>query len=339
MQLVGTSPRFLELLESVRRVSRSGATVLLSGETGTGKDALARRIHGDSARRSGPFVALDCSSVPEDLLDAELFGYRPGAFTGAVGSHPGRLREAHRGTLYLDRVHSLSLRSQTRLLRTVEQREVLPLGATRPIRVDFRVVASAPPDLQARVRTGTFREDLYWRLRVVELRLPALRERKDDIQSLATAFLRNLRRLYAKPVRRIAPPGLELLREFSWPGNVRELRNVMEAALASTRGEVIEESDLPLWFRVAVDAEQRREPAAPEAPPRRTEPRQHLRRGPTFHEQVTSFQRTLVLDALARHFWDFRRAGEELGLERHQLKYLCAKLDVRRSRSGELRQR
>jgi two-component system response regulator HydG len=332
MVLIGTSRPFTELLEDAQRVSSSDATVLLSGEMGTGKDALARAIHAASPRRRAPFVPLDCASIPENLLEAELFGHEVGAFTGAERRRSGRFREAHGGTLYLDGSHNMSFRLQARLLRALEQREVLPLGATRPQRVDFRIVAAAPPDLAERVVAGTFREDLFYRLKVVELRLPPLRERREDIPPLTQLFLRELARAYCKPARRLAPEVYDLLGGYSWPGNVRELRNVVEAALATARGETVTESDLPLWFRVAAAR-----PAELEPPPSEPRSRGGLQssvggRLPTFREQVSAFQRQIILKALGRHLWDFRRAGRELGIERHQLKYLCAKLDIRRPR-------
>lgn len=334
MRLIGTSRPFTELLESALRVSSGDATVLLSGESGTGKDALAHTIHEASPRRRGPFVPLDCSSIPEDLLDAELFGHEAGAFTGADRKRTGRLREVDGGTLYLDGAHTISPRSQARLLRALENREFLPLGGTRLERVDFRLVAAAPVDLAQRVAAGTFREDLFYRLKVVELRLPALRERREDIPELAQAFLSQLARAYRRPVRRFSPQVVELLQRYRWPGNVRELRNVVEASIATTRGEVVTESDLPLKFRL--EAGEDTEGGTGESPcdGARTSrlPAVQESHVPTFQEQVAAFQRQLILRTLGRHLWNLRRAGEELGLERHQLKYLCGKLNIRRPR-------
>ena len=334
MLLIGSSPAFARIVESARRVSSSDTTVLVSGETGTGKEALARVIHAASRRRRAPFVPLDCGSIPEELLEAELFGHESGAFTGVVRERQGRLRRADGGTLYLDGAHNMPRCSQARLLRALENREILPLGAGRPQQVDFRVVAAAPPDLAERVAAGSFREDLYYRLKVVELELPPLRERGKDILALAQSFLEKLGRSYCKPVRRFAPQVLELFNSYRWPGNIRELRNVIEASIATARGETVIESDLPLAIRTAVDGLdgsgpdsvpgcEAKQPGASGVSPERTV---------TFQEQVSAFQRELVLSALGRSLWNFRSAADDLGLERHQLKYLCAKLNIRRPR-------
>lgn len=320
MDLIGASRAFVEILDQVRRVSPTDAAVLLAGDRGTGKDTIARAIHSKSPRRRGRFVALDCRSLPDGLVESELFGHRHGAFSGASESRAGRLQSADGGTLYLDGVDELPPRQQVRFLRAIESKEFSPLGSSTPRRVDFRLVAAACRDLSRKVAAGTFREDLYCRLNVVELVLPSLRERRDDISPLARALLEELFRAHQKPTRRFAPRVVQILEEYPWPGNLHELRGSVEAAFAAAKGETIEECDLPLRIRAPISESP---PPTVDPPPARPEP---------FHASVRNFQRGLVLDALGEHSWDLGRTASSLCLERHQLKYLCAKLEIRRQR-------
>ncbi|MBN1443625.1 MAG: sigma-54-dependent Fis family transcriptional regulator [Planctomycetes bacterium] len=323
MTLVARSYPFIEVLQRVRRLSAMDVPVLVAGEPGTGKDAVARHIHSHSLRRAGRFVVVDCRAIPEDLLEKELFGHVRGAFSGAREAQLGSLRAADGGTLCLDGVDDLPLAQQVRLLRAVEAKEIIPLGSSSPLKVDFRLVTTTTRDLAGEVSSGRFRQDLYYRLKVVELRLPPLRERREDIAAVALLFLRRLAGDYHKRATRLSPSARRVLEEHSWPGNLHELRSAMEAALASARGETIEESDLPLSVRVS------RPPPADPAAERAEAPPPPV---PTFREQVRQFEKQLVLRALARSGWSLKRAASELGLLPHQLKYLCAKLDIRQSR-------
>ncbi|MCZ6795184.1 MAG: sigma-54 dependent transcriptional regulator [Planctomycetota bacterium] len=319
MELVGQSTAFVDLLRRVERVSRSEVTVLLEGEPGTGKDAIARRIHRASARRRGRFVVVDCRALPGGLIESELFGHCRGAFTGATCSRAGRLERADGGTLYLDGVDELSRHAQSRFLRAIDAKEFLPLGGHGPRRADFRLIAAASTDLGERVRRGLFREDLYYRLRVVELKLPPLRERRGDVPALARAFLKALARSCGKPACCFSPAAMRRLEKYSWPGNLHELRGLVEAALAAAVGETVEETDLPLKVRAPL-------------PPAKSPTVEAERPEPTFRERVTAYQRRLLLDALGRHGWDLARTARSLGLHRHQLRYLCSKLGIRRPR-------
>lgn len=241
-EIVSASPAMARLLEMVDRVARSEATVLVTGESGTGKEAVARRIHVRSPRAQGPFVAVNCAAVPGELLESELFGHARGAFTGAVRSRPGRFRQAEKGTLFLDEVSEIPLPLQGKLLRALQEKMVDVVGSDVPVAVDVRIVAATNRDLEQQIREGAFREDLYYRLNVVALRVPPLRERPEDIPPLVEHFLAAF-----KAERDLsAPPAVlaELARR-SWPGNVRELKNACERMAILCRGEELSLDDLP----------------------------------------------------------------------------------------------
>ncbi len=244
-QIVGQNPEFLKILETVRRVAKTDATVLILGESGTGKELIARALHQNSPRAAYPFVAINCAALPEELLESELFGYERGAFTGATTSKEGLFRAAHRGTLFLDEVGEISPRIQVKLLRALQEREIIPLGSTKPVKVDVRILASTNRDLEALMRKGQFREDLYYRLNVITLRIPPLRERKDDIPLLVDHFIRKYSRKHKIPPKRVPKEVLQVLMAYSWPGNVRELENAIERALILSPGEEITLEALP----------------------------------------------------------------------------------------------
>ena len=244
--LVGSSPGFLEVLKTAGRVADSGATVLITGESGTGKEVVARTLHESSARRSRPFVAVNCAAIPEDLLESELFGHERGAFTGAIARKVGRFERAQGGTLFLDEIGDMSLVLQAKILRALQEREIERLGGEERIRVDVRVVAATHRDLAERMAEGSFREDLYYRLAVVRLHLPPLRERRGDIRKLALHYAARLVAEHGRAVRYIESAALERLEGHDWPGNIRELRNSVERAVLLARGEVIRPEDIEL---------------------------------------------------------------------------------------------
>ena len=250
--LVGSSPHILELRRMIDLVAPTATTVLITGETGTGKEVAARRIHARSERADRPFVAVNCAALPENLIESELFGYERGAFTGAAGSRRGYFEEADTGTLFLDEVADLPVPLQPKLLRALQEREVRRLGATRSVRVDVRVVAASNGDLASAVREGRFRPDLYYRLRVIELHLPALRERKEDLPPLCEHFMGRYIPVTHSPLRRVSPAAVEVMDRYAWPGNVRELENVIERALVLARlddGDTLRPHHLPEELR------------------------------------------------------------------------------------------
>src|SRR6266446_4011485 len=239
-EIVGQDTTLRELLETVRDVAATDATILLTGETGTGKELVARAIHTLSPRRDGAMVKLNCGAMAAGLVESELFGHERGAFTGALQRRIGRFEQANRGTLLLDEIGELPLDGQVKLLRVVEEQELERVGGSHPVRVDVRLIAATNRDLDAAVRAGRFRADLFYRLNVVPLRLPPLRERPGDIPLLVQAFMAHFRRKLARPLHDVSPESLRRLEAHSWPGNIRELRHVVERACVLARGHVID---------------------------------------------------------------------------------------------------
>jgi len=243
-RVVGASPALIDAYRTVARVAPSSAPVLIEGESGTGKELVARALHDRSTRRTAPFVTVNCAALPEGLLEAELFGYERGAFTGAIGRSVGRFGRADGGTLFLDEIGEMGPGLQAKLLRALESGEIERLGATEAVRVDVRVVAATNRDLEVRVREGAFREDLFYRLAVVRIGLPSLRDRRQDVRPLAEAFAARFSARYARPVTGFSSKALADLEGRAWPGNVRELRNVLDRAVLLCRGGVIRSVDL-----------------------------------------------------------------------------------------------
>jgi len=242
--IIAQDPKMLELLEVARTIAPSTAPVLISGESGTGKELLARYIHEQSQRRGRPFVAVNCAALPEGLLETELFGHERGSFTGAVAQKKGKFELAHRGTLLLDEVSEMPLALQAKILRALQEGEIDRVGGTKPVAVDVRVIATTNRDLVEEVHKGRFREDLFFRLNVVPLHIPPLRERKGDIPLLANFFLEKYAALNGKGIKGFSPETMKLLEEYSWPGNVRELENVVHRAVLLAKGPIIEPKDL-----------------------------------------------------------------------------------------------
>ena len=244
-QIIGGSPAMLRTLELVNQVAASTATILIQGESGTGKELIANAIHHGSPRRQRPFIKLNCAALPETLLESELFGYERGAFTGAVARKEGRFELADGGTLFMDEIGDLSLATQAKLLRVLQEGEFERLGGTRTLKVDIRLVAATNADLATRVQEKQFREDLFYRLNVITIQLPALRERPEDVPLLAQHFLRRHATKNAKAITGFTEEAIEVLQGYDWPGNVRELENVIERAVVLTRETMISPADLP----------------------------------------------------------------------------------------------
>ncbi len=244
-KIIGKSRKMKELFELLSQVAPTDATVLILGESGTGKELVANAIHQNSPRSRGPFIKVACAALPETLLESELFGHERGAFTGAVARREGRFQAAHRGTIFLDEVGEMSPATQAKLLRVLQEKEFEPLGSTRTTKVDVRVIAATNKDLTAEVKEGRFREDLYYRLNVVPVLLPPLRERKEDIPALAVHFFTIYRDKNRKELKEISGKTLDLLVRYDWPGNIRELENCIERGVIMARGDIIAPADLP----------------------------------------------------------------------------------------------
>ena len=302
--ILGESGRMQEVLSLVRRVAASDATVLIRGESGTGKELIAKAIHYASRRAEGPLVRVNCAALPETLLESELFGHEKGAFTGAQATRRGRFELAHGGSLFLDEIGDLPPHLQVKLLRVLQEREIERVGSSRPIPVDVRLLAATHRDLEALVKAGGFREDLYYRINVVTLAVPPLRERREDIPLLLDHFLSKFARANGKTIRGLTREARDTLLRYDYPGNVRELENLMERAVVLTRDEVIGRADLPLSVR-------------------ETEPESGEATG--LPAAVEGLERRMIRDALARADGVQTRAAELLGISERVLRYKLRK--------------
>ena len=306
--MLGKSPEFLSVLRSAQIVAATDVTVLVEGESGTGKELLARALHQGSPRREGPFVAINCAALPEQLVESELFGHRRGAFTGAIDHQTGRIRAASGGTLFLDEVGELPLAIQAKLLRFLENSECQAIGETQPQRVNVRIIAATNRDLQQQVREGRFREDLFYRLNIVPLTLPPLRQRRSDIAPLLLAFNRELAAQHGLPLPHFDRKTVHILEAHGWPGNVRELRNLCERMVILHHGKHIGPEMLPQEFR----------PHQPLSPAGGIAlPAQGL--------NLEELERELISQALDRSHGNRSRAARLLGLSRDTLLYRIKK--------------
>jgi DNA-binding NtrC family response regulator len=320
-EMIGESEAMLEVHALVRHVAPSDATVLIVGESGTGKELLATAVHLASRRRGRAMVSLDCSTLAPGLLESELFGHVKGSFTGAIVSKPGLFETADRGTLFLDEVSSLTLETQGKLLRTLESGEIKPVGGVATRRVDIRLIAATNRDLSRMVAEGTFRGDLFYRLNVVPIHLPPLRERGRDVPALLHAFLARYRAAARRGPDRFSPPALQTLVEYGWPGNVRELKNLIERLVVTVDDDTIREHHLPEEIR-------QRARAPVQAVPRTNDELKAMKR--TTHAQLCGdLERRFLLDALGRNGWNVSRAARETGMLRTNFHALMRKHGVR----------
>lgn len=247
--IIGESPALKTILNEVRKITDTKSNVLLLGETGTGKELFARVIHRNSSRRDMPFVPINCSAIPENLLETELFGHVRGAFTGAVATKKGILEEAEGGTVFLDEIGDMSLSLQAKLLRVIDDQVIRPVGSTKGSKVDIRFVTATNKDLKAAVKQNAFREDLYYRINVISLQIPPLRERREDIEALVKHYLEKYSQEMGKKVKELAPESLDLMMNYEWAGNVRELQNVIERAILISEGDVISPEHFPVSLK------------------------------------------------------------------------------------------
>ncbi len=300
--MVGESYKLRQLLEQVAMAAPTNGRVLIHGENGTGKELVARSIHMRSRRMKGPFIEVNCAAIPEELIESELFGHMKGAFTGAVADRRGKFELADGGTLFLDEIADMSVKTQAKVLRALQEQIVEPVGGTSSVKVDVRVIAATNKDLPSEIRAGRFREDLYFRLNVIPIFVPALRDREHDIALLADYFMAEFAREYGRRPKRLDAGAATGLRSYRWPGNVRELRNVIERLMIMVPGETIALSDLAFLDSGAVAA-----PDAPGTPPL------------PLHEARERFERDYILRALAAQNGNISRTAEVLGVERSNL--------------------
>jgi two-component system nitrogen regulation response regulator NtrX len=300
--MVGESPAMNQLRQHVSLAAPTNGRVLILGENGTGKELVARTIHHTSRRKSGPFVEVNCAAIPEELIESELFGHVRGAFTGAVADKPGRFEQAHGGTIFLDEIADMSLKTQAKVLRVLQEQVMERVGGTQRIKVDVRVLAATNKDLTGEIRAGRFREDLYFRLNVIPIFVPALRDRQGDIAMLAEHFMAMLAAEYGKRPKRLAPEAAARLQQYGWPGNVRELRNVIERVIIMVGDDTITAQDLGFLGRSGV----------PEIP---------LSQGPVvpLSDARDQFEKDYILRILASQNGNMSRTAEILGVERSNL--------------------
>jgi DNA-binding NtrC family response regulator len=309
--IVAGSTRMQEVLALVERVAGTNSTVLIGGESGVGKDLIARAIHQNSRRASGPFIKINSTAIPDNLFESELFGFEKGAFTGAISAKPGKFELADKGTLFLDEIGDVPAPIQVKLLRVLQEREFERLGGTRTLKVDVRLIAATNRDLRAALEEGTFREDLYYRLNVVPIDIPPLREHKQDIPGLVDHFLRRFAKENAggKVVEKITPAALKLLMEYHWPGNVRQLENIIERAVALSAGPILDVDDIHL--------DQRGAPAGGGGSG-------FLPEGMTLEQ----YEDDLIREAMRRAGGNKSEAARLLGLSRNALRYRLSRLGV-----------
>lgn len=316
--ITGNSKNLLATLDNASRAARADSTVLIHGETGTGKELLAKAIHFNSPRRDRPFVIINCGAIPKELLESELFGHTKGSFTGALANKQGKIEMADQGSLFLDEIGEMPLDLQVKLLRLIQEREIERIGAAAPTKVNVRIIAATHRNLHAMVDDGTFREDLYYRLNVIPLTLPPLRERPDDIPELVAIFFEKFKQRFNRKDLKLPPALLPYFSAHRWPGNVRELENVVERLVVLSPGDEIGVADLPGFLvreRPAMEAIQL------ELPPQGI--------------SIEAVERELVLRALQRFQWNQTKAAEFLDISRKMLIYRMEKFNLRKDEGGQ----
>ena len=312
--VIGTNPRMLQVMEVLKRVLNYDVTILITGESGTGKEVVTRAIHDNSARRDKPFIKLNCATVPESLLESELFGHEKGAFTGATGLKPGRFELAEKGTLFLDEICDTSPAMQSKLLRVLQDKEYERVGGTQTIKADVRIVCATNKDIKAEVNAGRFRADLYFRLNVIHLQLPPLRERLDDFPELVRFLLAELNQLFAKEYVSVSPEVMELFLRHSWPGNIRELRNVLEKAMLLGEGKIITLKHLPEEMSGQKGC---------------------LRKSTMQAKTLEELEKERILEVLDQNGWNQSKAAELLGIHRNTMRDKIRKLNIKHPDSSE----
>lgn len=316
-RIIGQSRAMQEVLDLVRQMAPSEGNVLILGESGTGKELIARALHEGSERSKGPLIKVNCAALPEDLLESELFGYRKGAFTGAVKDKPGRFQLAQGGTLFLDEIGEMPLHLQAKLLRALQERVVEPLGAVREEKIDVRLIAATNKDLVQEVEKGGFRQDLYFRLNVLEVTVPPLRERLEDIPLLVKHFIQILGEKNRKPVRGADDSFLKALKSYDWPGNVRELENVTERAIILCRSDVLTRSDLPPGL----------------GKPSKSREQERKQAGSSMDDYVEQAEKEALIKALQDNQGHREKTAQSLGISRRSLQYKLKKYGLIRTYS------
>jgi DNA-binding NtrC family response regulator len=318
---IGESVEMQKVYRRIMQVAPTDSTVLITGESGTGKELVARAIHKNSPRHNQPFVAVDCTSLPETLLESELFGHVKGSFTGAIHSKTGLFKVADGGTLFLDEISNIGLATQAKLLRVLQERVLTPIGDIHPVPIDIRLVVATNLNLRTMVDKGSFREDLFFRINVIPINLPPLKERKGDLPLLIHHFLRKFSEEVGKEVRGLAPDAMEVLEGYAFPGNVRELENILERAVVLCEGDIIQKANLEL--RSAEEERYRDPDIIPLSLEELKETKKQIR-----ERAVEPIEKAFVLNALKRNNWNISQAAEETGMLRPNFHALLKKLGI-----------
>lgn len=319
--IIGGSPLLKNLLEKVERVASSRANVLILGESGTGKELIAQALHYLSDSRDRPFIEVNCSALPESLLESELFGHEKGAFTGALTQRPGRFELAHRGTLFLDEIGDLSETIQVKLLRILQEKKFHRLGGKKALKSDFRLITATNQDLEEKIRTGKYREDFYFRINVIQLNVPPLRERREDIPLLIDYFMAKFNKLNGRSIKGCDEELMTFLMNYHFPGNVRELVNIIESAVVLCQHEKLGIRDLPPNLRSNVSIHEMVKD-------------KDLRSRLDFREAVAQFEKALIEKTLRQTDWNKTKCAQELNLNFEQIKYLCRKYGLQKKPSS-----
>ena len=324
-QFIGESKEMQKVYHRIMLVSATNSTVLITGESGTGKELAARAIHDSSPRKDNPFVAVDCSSLAETLLESELFGHVKGSFTGAVQTKTGLFKVADGGTLFLDEVSNISMSTQAKLLRALQERKITPIGGTQLVPIDIHLIAATNKNLKTMSHEGTFREDLFFRLNIIPIELPPLRDRNQDIPILIRYFLKKYTTEIGKEIRGVAPDVQSFLQQYAYPGNVRELENIIERAVVLAEGDIIRNEDLELWDNAETASNTTN--SLIERIPMNAEELKEMKRHIRDHA-IESLESLFVRNALDRNNWNVTRAAEETGILRPNFQGMMKKLGI-----------
>lgn len=313
--IIGKSSAMQRVFQQIMAVSPTNSTVLITGESGTGKELVAKAIHYNSLRKGQPFVVVDCGTIPETLIEPELFGYIKGAFTGASENRDGFFKTANEGSIFFDEIGNLSMPTQAKLLRVIQEREFIPVGSRKSIQVDIRFIAATNKDMETMTKEGSFREDLFYRLNIFPIKLPPLREKKEDIPLLSYHFLNQFRKTLSKEVTHISAEAMKILIAYDWPGNVRQLENTIERAIILSDGKTLRADHLAFLVR------------APETVPKTREELKELKRN-LRSKSIEDIEKAFLLNALERNNWNITKAATDVGMQRTNFHALLRKYNL-----------
>ena len=315
--IIGKSKVIKDLSETIKRIAPTPATVLLTGESGVGKEVFAKAIHYNSPRAKKPFIKINCAAIPEDLLESELFGYEKGAFTGANTTKKGKFELANGGTIFLDEIGDMPVLLQAKLLRVLQEKEIERLGGSKPIKVDVRIIAATNKDLEKMVEEGTFREDLFYRLNVISIYIPPLRERKEDIPVLAYYFLDKFNKEYSRNLK-FSDELIDIFVDYDWPGNIRQLQNTIERMVILARHEILTKEDLPADIKKQIEKKT----------PQKTEKEVKFTRKLQLPKTVEEIEKQAIIDALEETGYVIKKAAKKLGMTPRQVRYRMEKYNI-----------